>query len=274
MNTIIEVTTGQQVTYEKFTPSRAERILNKYNNENRSLREGRAEAMSADMKAGRWTFCVAPIVFYENTEELSDGQHRLWAVIDANIAQSFIVVRGLPKPAALNIDTGLSRDVIDNAKFAGMDLHLSVELLSMSRAVHYGDASRNKSRPMTNAEKIELASKYESVCRWVMSNAPNGIGLRSSAVTGAIARAYMWEKEKERLAEFSKVLTTGFGNGDADTAAITLRNKLKEMRGVPAGQWRDMFLKTQNCIHYFCRRRKLTILKTVKDEQYPLRKGG
>lgn len=271
----IEIKTGQTITYEKFTPKRAEQILNSNNENNRALREGRAEAMSADMKTNRWTFCVAPIVFYENSDEMSDGQHRMWAIVDSGTTQWFIVVRGLPRPAALNIDTGLSRNIIDNARIAGIDTHLSTELLAVSRAVAFGDSSAQRGKKsrvsMTNSEKIALAQQHEVACRWAMAHAPTGIGLRSSAVVGAIARAYKHEKDLDRLAEFSRVLTTGFANGDMDTAAITLRNKLKEMRGVSQKQWRDMFLRIQNCIYYFCRRKKLTILKAVKDEQYPLK---
>lgn len=256
-----------QVTTERITPTKAQQYLND-NRTNRSLRDGVAEKYAADMVAGRWTKCVAPIVFYEDGN-LADGQHRLFAIVESGTPQTFLVVRGLDRASGLNIDTGLGRSLVDNARISGADRGLSNELIAVARAVHSGTKVMTA---MSNAERLAIVQAHRAACEWAISNGSRGRMLRNAVVLGAIARAWYHEGDKDRLKRFGYVVSTGFAQGDRDAAAVALRNYI--LRGgsslTTSANWRDTFLKTQNAIKYFMRGRKLTVIKAVNVEAYPL----
>jgi hypothetical protein len=265
------------LSLESFSPTKASKILNNHNNLNRKLRPGLAEKYAHDMKSGTWTECVAPIVFYDDGE-LADGQHRLFAIVESGTTQKFFVRRGLPREAGLNIDTGLTRTLVDNAKIAGHDLQLSNELLSVTRAIEDGERSLyvvagKRRAPRTNAERLEIVDKHAEAAAWAISHGPRGRLLHNAAVLAAIGRAWYWEKDKEMLARFSEVVSSGFADGEKESAAVAIRNYLMTTPnciGSAAG-WRDTFLKVQNAIHYFMRGRKLHVIKGVKSDAYPLK---
>src|SRR4051794_1259299 len=112
-----------QVTVEKIGPKKAEQWINA-NKTNRSLRAGVVEQYAGDMRNGNWTQCTAPIAFYEDGD-LADGQHRLYAIVESDTTQTFSVARGLERRDGLNIDTGLVRSVVDNARISGLETGLS-----------------------------------------------------------------------------------------------------------------------------------------------------
>lgn len=258
-----------QPNFETVTPALAERWINA-NKTNRKLRDGVVEQYAADMRAGRWTQCIDPIAFYDDGD-LADGQHRLFAVIESNCSQRFIILRGLSRTDGLNIDTGLGRTVVDNARISGRDDHLSNTLVAVARSVATGQASVGR---LSNSQKLELVDTYRECCEWAVSKGPNTKNIRNSAMLGAIARAYLWEKDKERLQRFCEVVGSGFMADDSETAAIAIRNYLLQHAGVSthSTNFVETFLKIQNAINYFMQGKKLTIVKGVREEAYPLKK--
>lgn len=251
------------------TPTMAETWLNA-NNTNRSMRDGVVEQYANDMKAGRWTQCITPIAFYEDGD-LADGQHRLWAVADSGTTQRFIIMRGLSREDGLNIDTGLGRSVVDNGRISGLDPNLSSAIVACARAIAHGMPSGPR---MSNAQKLAFVAEHRAAAEWAISHVPHTKNICNSAVLAAVARAWYVETDHERLDKFCKVLGTGFSDGDADSAAIAMRNHLLSNAGVAAsaGMWRDTFLKVMNTCNHFMARQRLTYVKSVKDETYELTK--
>jgi hypothetical protein len=251
-----------------ITPAKAEEWLNK-NKGNRSLRNGAVEKYADDMKNGRWTQCVAPIVFYENGD-IADGQHRLYAIVESGKSQRFYVVRGLDKAAGLNIDTGMGRSLVDNGQISGLDTGLSHSLISWAQAVEFG--GRGNKGQLSNAQKLELVAKHREAVSWVIRNGPKGRHIRNAVVAAAIARAWYHEHDKDKLHRFANVLSTGMPEGMHESAAVAMRNYLQS-RGEAASTtalWKDTFLKVQNCVNYFMRGKQLIVVKTIGEEVYPL----
>lgn len=257
------------VTRERVTPKKSEAWINA-NTNNRSLREGVVEQYANDMCAGNWTNCTAPIAFYEDGS-LADGQHRLYAIIESGCEQTFSVMRGLSREDGLNVDTGLARSVVDNSRISGLDLHLSNSLVAVARAVAFGMPVSNR---LSNSEKLKLVAEHRDACEWANGKMPHRKYVCNSAVMAALARAWYYEDDKERLEQFAKVMGNGFSDGDADSAAIAMRNYMLAHAGVASSttMWRDTFLKVQNAIQYFMHRKRLTVIKSVKEEAYPLKK--
>lgn len=258
-------------TTEKITPALAEQWLNS-NQSNRKLRDGIVEKYSDDMANGRWTECTAPIVFYDDGD-LADGQHRLWAIVESKRAQVFDVKRGLDRAAGVNIDVGLGRSLVDNAKISGLDRGLTNELIAVARGIADG-AHANAAKSRSNSAKMDIVALHRDEAQWAISHGPRGKGVRNAIILAAVGRAYANGADVSLLERFGCVMSSGFADGDSESAAIALRNYLivKGSNTSSSPLWRDTFLKAQNAISYFVARKKLTVIKTVKDEAYPLPK--
>ena len=262
-----------EVTVEKITPAKAEKLLNK-NKLNRKLRNGIVEKYAADMRNGKWTHCTDPIAFYEGSHDIADGQHRLWAIVETKIPQTFIVVRGLDRASGLNIDTGFNRSLVDAASISGVNDGVTHLLIAVTRAVATGLRGDNSRFGTSNATKLGYIEAHGEAARWAIEHGPKTRAFAHSLVLAAIARAWYHEDDKERLIAFCHVLTKGFMDHEGDSAAVALRNMLVAIHtshGFGSRDvWRDAFLKAQNAIKYFMKHKPLKILKSVQDEVYPL----
>lgn len=265
---------GIDISQERVTPKKAEEWLNA-NNVNRRLDNDKVTQYANDMRDGRWTSCAAPICFYDDGN-IADGQHRLWAVVEAGSPMSFIIARGFSREDGLNIDRGKPRSLVDNAKISGSDVGLTNELIGVCRAIedgqHANSTNRSGSRLRSDAERLAIVAKHREAADWAISNGPRGKGIRTAMLTGAVARAWYFEADLDRLRRFGDVVTDGFSDGDAESAAVAFRNYLiHKSSATSSALWRDTFLKAQNAIYYFMQGRRLTVIKSVNSEQYPLK---
>jgi len=256
-------------TVETIGPKEAQEYLDK-NNTNRKLRAGVVEKYATDMRNGTWTACVDPIVFYENGD-IASGQHRLWAIIESQTVQTFDVKRHFPLEAALNLDVGLTRSLVDNAHISGADPRLTNEIVSVARAV---DAGIRQSRSETNSVRLAAVAKHRNVVEWAVAHGPTGRSLRNQCMLAAVARAAYTEKDWDKLARFGKVLSNGQSAGLHESAAVTMRNYLLVRKNAHLNQaFRETFLKAQNAIWYFMRGKQLLVIKEQSEERYPLPEG-
>jgi hypothetical protein len=92
----------------RWTPALAMQILDNNNDMNRSIRQARVEKYASDMRAGKWLMNGETIKFTKEGK-LLDGQHRLWAVVLAEVPIDMLVIEGLDKEAMVTIDTGAAR---------------------------------------------------------------------------------------------------------------------------------------------------------------------
>lgn len=262
----------QAPVWTNITPVMAEKWLNS-NKSNRSLTPGVVEKYSADMTAGRWTECIVPIAFYEDGD-VADGQHRLYAIVESNTMQRFLVLRGLSREAGLNIDTGRGRTLVDNARISGSDKGLSNQLVAYARGIEDGTGSANN-RARSHAELLVVVTKHREAADWALRHGPHGRGVRNAPVVSALGRAYYHEADRDRLALFSEIVSTGHYDSPSDTAAIALRNYMllklaARVSLASTANWRDTFIKAQNAIKYFMGRKQLNMIRTIADEAYPL----
>lgn len=257
----------ETVTTENVTPAKAASWLNR-NKGNRKLRVGVAEKYADDMRAGLWTQCPVPISFYDDGE-IADGQHRLWAIVESETTQRFLILKGLPRDAGLNLDTGLSRTIVDNAKIAGIDAGLSNRLVACARSIAAGGPADRATQ--SYAAKLALVAEHREAAEFAVSSVRPVRLLCNAVVSGAVGRAWYHEQDKDKLKRFCDVLATGMSEGMHESAAIALRNYLlaKGSLAATSSLWVDTFVKVQNCIQYFVKGRQLTVVKSVKEEPYP-----
>ena len=253
------------------TPKMASEWLNTLNMNNRKLREGVAERYARDMKEGRWTHNPQPIMFYADDGSLADGQHRLWAVVESGKTIPFYIIRDVERDIALNVDTGLGREVTDNAKIGGYEGYISKVGVAIACFMKRGRSISGAG--FTNAEKMEFLAKYEPHVIYAESKLGHAKRVGVVAVAAALGRAHMHLGDHKRLEEFATVLKTGMVNYvEADKAAIALRNYLMDIAVDRKLDPRDVFLKTMVAIKYFIKGKPLTMIRMQSEEAYPLLK--
>jgi hypothetical protein len=113
MSALHVVDAAEQPTAEIYTvtPAVAARWLSR-NVRNRVSRPSIVDAYARDMKAGNWQITGEAIKFDTNGA-LADGQHRLMAVIQADVSVPMLVVRGIAPDAQSVMDSGTKRTASD-----------------------------------------------------------------------------------------------------------------------------------------------------------------
>lgn len=101
----------QSTVTETITPDTA-RIYLKLNNNNRPLRKTHIRELASDMMQGNWQVTHQSIAF-DITGRLIDGQHRLYAIIEAGIPIQISVTRGCSASSFSIIDRGSNRSKSD-----------------------------------------------------------------------------------------------------------------------------------------------------------------
>jgi len=252
------------------TPKIAELWLDA-NRTNREFRPTNFAKIVADMRADAWTYCVAPICFYADGD-LADGQHRLWAIIETGKSYWFDMVYDLSREDGLNIDTGLKRDLVDNARISGRDDELSKTIISTARAMEFGTCSH---AALSNNTTLAIVNKHREAALFAASHVRRKSLLCGSVVLAAVGRAYEAGVDHDKLMRFCAVLGSGLYNNEGETAGIAIRNYLltKGALASSSALWSDTFYKVQNAIAAFAAGHKRTTVRSVGEETYPLRKA-
>lgn len=90
---------------ETITPEKAIQLLEK-NINNRRIRHAAVASMSAIIKRGAFITTHQGIAIADDGEIL-DGQHRLMAIVKANMSVDIMVTRGVQKQAFSVVDCGI-----------------------------------------------------------------------------------------------------------------------------------------------------------------------
>lgn len=99
-------------------PATAKQML-RHNKKNRHIRQSSVTQYARDMTEGRWSMTGEPVKFDTNGD-LADGQHRLLAIIKAQVSVPMLVVWGVPPEAQDVMDSGMKRRASDKFQMAGM----------------------------------------------------------------------------------------------------------------------------------------------------------
>lgn len=130
------------------------------NTHNRNLRRNVVMAYAADMGDRQWTFNGEAVKFADDGS-LLDGQHRLQAIIEADVILPLLVVRGLAPIAQETVDGGAKRKFSDVLKLRG---EVNAEhLAAITRRVTLWEAGARRSEiniQSTNAQMTATLVKY------------------------------------------------------------------------------------------------------------------
>lgn len=222
----LEKVDGVKTAWIEVTPELASKWLNG-NTHNRPLKNGVVDRYAADMRVGRWRQSHQGIAFDENGT-LIDGQHRLFALVDANVPVLLQVTRGLPLETQNVIDDGLKRSLVDvmrisdTAKDGMTALHTSV-----AQRMFLGLSSASSFSARTRQEQAAFLEKHWEAVDFAVSLFPRAKRVRGVVNAGslaAIARAY-YHEDAIKLRRFGDVLYDGI-----PSASVPAENVITKIR--------------------------------------------
>lgn len=246
----------------RITPEWAVEVVTERNDTNRSVRSDRVEKYIKDIIAGNWNIINNGIGFYENGQ-LADGQHRLWAVVEAQMPIEAIVLFGMDKKSISSIDEGAVRSTKDVSNMMGITV--SNAALSIT---NYILEYRNLKRVTPRGEQIEFYKRHSEAVEFVVTRLKRR-GICKAPVMAAIMRAW-YSVDRQRLTEFLQVLDNGQMQSAKDSAAVTLREFLLRNNNNSGPFRAEMYRKTEAALVNFMNGMPISRLYGMEKEQFPL----
>jgi len=230
-----------QVRQVDMTPELALRLLER-NAENRVLTPYRVTALAAAMREGRFIpEAAGPVVIGED-KSLQNGQHRLYATIEAEHAWPCILIENAPNTARLVSDTGKKRSFAEvlhyNSVSQGSTVAAVVRLLYMyEQGLLATRATWMKGRSQLSPGHDQMWDFYKRNEDWIQSSIQigryaNRALIRSVACTGA---AVLMNVDDGDASDFFKQLAL---QGDVTEQVTQLVRSLDNLpnAGVGAGR--------------------------------------
>jgi hypothetical protein len=179
---------------------------------NRTVSDDVVRAYARDMVNGEWVYTHQGLAFNDK-DELIDGQHRLQAVILANIEVRMMVTFGLPSEIEGRemttmdaVDRGRTRSVADQLKIQHGLKNGSV-IASICNSIA-PICSSERTRRLSVGQTLEIYRAFESPIHWVIVNRSHAIGLRQAGVMAGFAFSIATEIPKKPGAGRAEMLST------------------------------------------------------------------
>lgn len=131
--------------------------LLEHNKLNRPLRQRHVERIAAQIIGGHWKFNGDTIKLASSGDVL-DGQHRLWAVIEAKLPIETIVVRDIEADAFSTIDTlRAPRSGADVLALAGLSRYRGIASMALTWLIRYQRGTIERFRdPENRVENADI----------------------------------------------------------------------------------------------------------------------
>jgi hypothetical protein len=231
----IEIHPGLRVQVVEVTPSIATHWLKHNHADNRTLGERTVEGMANDMRSGAWKLTHQAIAF-NGDGDLIDGQHRLSAVVMANVPVQMFVVWN---------DTSDLKDPIDRIRPRSLGFitgHRTnvIAALGVLRSLESGYDVQSA---LTVADIEELTNKHGDTIKFCLENIQS-----SHRTVGGLLAALAWAKPiaADAVIDFGhKVMTGEMLAGDSP--AYAYRNWKERNKGM--SPWL-VCMASLNCIRY------------------------
>lgn len=203
------------MTRETVTPEQAEAWLGR-NKKNRHVRLGLVTQYARDMSSGNWQYTGEAIKF-DTSGNLIDGQHRLKAIVEANVPVETEVLRDLSPEAMDVLDSGAKRTFGDMLSLHGYTAANTLAAAArIALRVDAGAIYGNKFKPTPQEIKA-----------WVEANPDitDSVEIGSRYATRADSRP--------SVAAYSHFILAGIDREEADAFWIGVGSKVGLEEGDP-----------------------------------------
>lgn len=254
------------VSRMRITPEMAANWLDNANSRNRSICQAVVERYARDMRAGRWRLTHEGIAFDPNGV-LLDGQHRLWAIVYAEVPVEMHVWFNVATESLMVIGGGRGRSLADHLRLGGGLGDVNKDLLAALRCL----LGRGGDLYLTPDEAREALRRHERPILFAMRVLPrmsSTRGVATSDTRAVVARAW-YSAAEDRLAEFCEVLRSSLARRDSHKSVVLLRNYLCSV-GWDRKDRRERYAKIERALLAFLRDETLLRLSTAMQELFPL----
>ena len=266
MNVAFAESNGQPITRKiRITPSMAANLAAK-NNNNRNMIRSVVKRYADDMVNGRWLFTHAGIAF-DKAGNLIDGQHRLQAIIESNIAIEMNVTWGLDEKVILAVDRGKARSLADNLKIRGHSIN-SNKACAVAKRMYLGPKNHKYGLLISDGEMFDFVTKHRDAIEFAMATRAREI----AGLGGAIARAF-YHVPKEKLIQFSAAMKDDISPDKqfpGCRTARTLDRALLLLGRQGGNSGTEMYHKCQNAIRLFMNGQDVVNMRACDEDLYPL----
>lgn len=263
---------------EKITPEIAREYLMKVDPtiKNRNVNKRYVDLYARDMQAGKWRLTHQGIAF-DKDGYLRDGQHRLNAIIKANIPVTMMVSRGLSENSYVGMDTGLKRSASD--VLALSENHFDNTVIRSSKIIACLRAVVNcayKDKYIISPDCIVfLYDKFKDECNFIYEKIINHGIYTSAHMAAAGFSALICGEDKDDIINyfscFKKSDVSGC-EGKNLNAVFSWQKQIYDLRAKRVTLSREkLYTGTQNSIWNFCRGTDIKTVKTMQNDRYPIR---
>jgi hypothetical protein len=240
------------------------------NTHNRPVNPLHVQRLAREMNAGRWRLTHQGIAFDVNGL-LIDGQHRLWAVMEADMPVVMRVFFNEPAENRHVLDTGDRRSNLDILTITGHVGEVNATLLATLRAMLAGLTHHLTRR--SPGDEAEMLTRHRSAVEFAVEHCRTAPakGIATSHIRAVIARAH-YSADHAQLAHFCDVLRTGLPAEENDRVILVLRDFLIQTHPSShseAGR-RLRYAKTQWALVAFLDGRQPKRLCGSNEELFPL----
>lgn len=236
----------------------------------RLVNQRKVQEYAADMKAGRWNEMTPQgLIFHGDpfrdyaAASVQDGQHRLWAITEADKTLQMYATFNVPTSVMPVLDSGVKRTDADAARIDGID--------STTRHTALARALRPQNRNMSRSETLSTLAlhlvRIDRVFQILLQRPQRGI---SNAVIAAVLVRASFYHDWPVIERFAKVLRGGMPEAPGDGSVLQLRNIILGMVGKKRMTEAELYLKTERAFALMVEGRNTTRLYESERELYPL----
>jgi hypothetical protein len=251
------------------TPEKALQWL-EGNTHNRPINEAHVKRLARDIQAGRWRLTHQGIAF-DTDGLLVDGQHRLWAVVEAGMPITTRVFFNEPPENRQVLDSGQRRSNLDILNITGQVGEVTTRHLATLRAMLAGCSSHTVR--VTPGEEGEQYWRHRGALEFAVQHLGSACvrGVATSEVRAVIARA-CYSAEHGKLIHFCDLMKSGMAAGDGDASLCMLRDFLISNGGAGKGESvrRMRYSKVQWALSAFLQGKTPQRLCGATTELFPL----
>ena len=145
-----------------LSPELAMELL-EHNKHNRPVRDQHVKRIADQIITGKWKFNGDTIRISKDGGVL-DGQHRLWAIIEAKIAVDTVIIRGIERDAFATIDTiRAPRNGGDTLSLLGVTRHRSIVAGALAWYIRHKRGVLDSYRaPQNRVENSDVEATFQT----------------------------------------------------------------------------------------------------------------
>lgn len=263
--------TEMNMKYEYITPEIATQMLDK-NTNNRSVKWNVVQKYANDIRRGNWHSSVASAIAIDKDGILRDGQHRLWAILEAEQGIWTWVCRNVASDGLY--DSNIVRSPGDQMEILDPDLervYKSKKYIAIARWLI--NRKGGMKRPVSADEIIDFTRQHKTDLDgyFLKINFSDRAGrVSASPIHAALFCAYMNGVSIDKIVDFYEILGTGMSSCPEEFPIVAYRNYLTSRITKGGTMDTESILRCQYALDRYISGAKTKRLFLPKDYIYPI----